>query len=231
MTKLFKLFALIVAAAMMVSACACSGGNTSGDEANTTPEATSEAANTESQKTEGAGETTETQETETDATEAAETQNVTGYTGDIMGKPFDNDSDMAVVIDGKWYPVRVDSAEVLSVLGDDCKKDETISCVYDGYDKTFTYDGIVVSTVPDGGVDIVEMFTITGGDYTTTRNIGVGATRDEVIAAYGENYWDDGYLTYTESGDENNISEMRIQFLLENDVVTEINIYSPSYSN
>ena len=155
----------------------------------------------------------------------------TDQTADFAGKPFSNDFDMAVMIGGKAYPVRVDSAEVLGVLGTDCEKDETISCVYDGMDKTFTYDGIIVSTVPVDGKDIIEMFTIKSSEYTTTRNITVGATREEVIAAYGENYWDDGYVTYTESGDENDISEMRIQFLFENDVVSEIYIYSPSYAN
>lgn len=150
---------------------------------------------------------------------------------DMTGKPFSNEADMAVVINGKAYPVRVDSAEVLSVLGDGYTYGETVSCVYDGYDKTFAYDGITVSTVPDGGADIIEMFTITGPAYTTTRGITVGATRDEVIAAYGENYFDDGYLTYTESGNMDNISEMRIQFLFDGDAVSEIYVYSPSYSN
>lgn len=150
---------------------------------------------------------------------------------DMIGKPFNNDFDMAVKFGGKTYPVRVDSADVLSALGTDCEKDETISCVYDGMDKTFAYDGIVVSTVPVDGKDVVEMFTITGKDYTTTRDITVGATRDEVIKAYGENYWDDGYLTYTESGDENDISEMRIQFEFSGDAVSAIYIYSPSYAN
>lgn len=150
---------------------------------------------------------------------------------EMMGKPFNNSFDMCVVIDGKIYPVRVDSASVLSALGENCEKTETISCVYDGYDKTFEYDGIIVSTVPVDGKDVIEMFTITGPEYKTTRNITVGATREEVIAAYGENYWDDGYVNYTESGDPENISEMRIQFLFDGDTVDEIYIYSPSYSN
>ena len=150
---------------------------------------------------------------------------------DYAGKPFSNDFDMAVIIDGKTYHVRVDSADVLAALGDDREEDQSISCVYDGYDKTFTYDGIVVSTVPVDGKDVIEMFTITGPAYTTTRNITVGATRDEVISAYGDKYFDDGYLTYTESGTDADISEMRIQFSFEDDVVSEIFVYSPSYSN
>ena len=157
--------------------------------------------------------------------------NTEAAAADHKGEPFSNAFDMAVIINGKTYPVRVDSAEVLAALGDGYEYGETVSCVYDGYDKTFTYDGIVVSTVPVDGKDVIEMFTITGPAYTTTRNITVGATRDEVIEAYGENYFADGYLTYTESGSEENISEMRIQFLFDDDTLSEIYIYSPSYSN
>ena len=148
---------------------------------------------------------------------------------EFAGKPFSNDFDMSVVINGVKYPVREDSEKVLGVLGSDYILEEMISCVYDGNDKTFTYDGIIVSTVPIDGKDIVEMFTITGGDYTTARGIGVGATMSEVVAAYGENYWDDGYINYTESANPENISEMRVQFFFDGDKVSEIYIYSPSY--
>lgn len=151
---------------------------------------------------------------------------------DLTGKPFSNSVDMGVVIDGTAYMVRVDSAEVLSKLGEGYKYAETISCVYEGYDKTFTYDGIVVSTVPVDGKDVVEMFSVTGGDYKTVRGVGIGATREEVIKAYGEKFFDDGYyVTYTESGDPENISEMRIQFRFVDDILTEYYVYSPSYSN
>lgn len=151
---------------------------------------------------------------------------------DMTGKPFRNDFDMALVIGGKTYPVRVDSKEVLEALGSDYKYAETISCVYEGYDKTFTYEGIVVSTVPVDDKDVIEMFSVTGGDYKTTRGIGIGASREEVVKAYGENFFDDGwYVTYTESGDPEKISEMRIQFRFVDDVLTEFYVYSPSYSD
>lgn len=207
MKQVKKFFALTLAALMVLLLAACTSK-----------------VDPESGKTPDPAVNTETAEN----TDPAETEK-TGE--DMTGKPFSNDFDMAVVIDGKTYPVRVDSAEVLSALGTDCKEDQTISCVYDGYDKTFTYEGITVSTVPVDGKDIIEMFTITGPAYATTRNITVGASREEVIAAYGEKYFDDGYLTYTESGTDADISEMRIQFEFEGDTVSNIFIYSPSYSN
>ena len=153
--------------------------------------------------------------------------------GIAPGSPFKDASDMAVVINGVTYPVRVDSANVLSALGNDYDYSETVSCVYKGYDKSFEYDDIKVSTVPVDDVDIIEMFTVTGGDHATPRGIRVGDTREAVLAAYGENYTsDDGfYITYTENGDPYDYSAMRIMFKMTDDKVEEICIYSPSYTN
>ena len=169
----------------------------------------------------------------TETAENTETVDVTDEPVDYhAGQPFDEAFDMAIIYNGVKYPVRVDSAEILAALGDGYEYNESISCVYNGYDKTFQYENITVSTVPDGDTDIIEMFSIFGGDFVTARNIGVGATRDEVTAAYGDNFFDDGYyLTYTKSADPENIGEMRIQFVFTDDVVTEIYVYSPSYSN
>ena len=149
------------------------------------------------------------------------------------GSAFKDSRDMAVVVNGVTYPVRVDSANVLSALGNDYDYFETVSCVYKGYDKSFEYDDIKVSTVPVDDVDIIEMFTITGGDHSTPRGIKVGASRRDVLTAYGENYTsDDGfYITYTENGDPDDYSAMRIMFKMEGDTVTEICVYSPSYTN
>ena len=149
------------------------------------------------------------------------------------GAPFSDKADMAAVINGVTYPVRVDSASVLAALGNDYDYDEVVSCVYEGYDKTFEYEDIRISTVPYDNADIIEMITITGGDHSTTRGIKVGASRQDVIKAYGENFTsDDGYyLVYTENGDPDDPASMRIMFKMDGDTVEEICIYSPSYSN
>ncbi len=157
-------------------------------------------------------------------------QNNLATADDYMGKPFNNDFDMAVVVNGATYHVRTDSASVLDQLGNEYEYYEVVSCVYNGYDKEFEYEGISVCTVPVDGKDIIEQFKITGGDYSTVRGIKIGSTRDEVIAAYGDAFYDDGwYMTYSESNDPNNIRDMRIQIHLVDGVVTELFIYSPSY--
>lgn len=155
--------------------------------------------------------------------------------GIAPGSAFKDTQDMAVVIKGVTYPVRVDSKALLEALGgtDSCDYEETVSCVYKGYDKSFDYGDIRVSTVPVDDVDIIEMITLRGGDYATPRGIKVGDTRLQVLEAYGESFMmDDGYyITYTQNGDPNDFSAMRVMFKMNGDKVEEICVYSPSYTN
>lgn len=138
-------------------------------------------------------------------------------------------SDLGIELSGKRYYLREDSADAIKALGDGYEYSETLSCVYEGQDKTFTYDGLIVSTVPVNQKDVVEMFTLTSPAYTTLRGAKVGDTRDAVIALYGEDYFDDGYLTYSLTNDPSDIQAERIQFEFSGDAVSKIYIYSPSY--
>ncbi|MEZ4358270.1 MAG: hypothetical protein R2876_06590 [Eubacteriales bacterium] len=138
--------------------------------------------------------------------------------------------DLAVTVNGADYKLRVDSAPILAALGDGYEYMEVISCVYDGKDKTFTYPGIIVNTVPVEGKDVVEMFTLTDSTYSTSKGIKVGDTKDDIISVYGEDYFDDGYMTYSTTNDETDIEAERIQFLMgAADEIEEIYVYSPSY--
>ena len=137
--------------------------------------------------------------------------------------------DLGVSIGGKVYYLREDSAPVLKALGDDYEYSEMVSCVYDGKDKTYIYPGIIVNTVPVGGKDIIEMFTLTDATYTTLRGAKVGDAVSSLAGLYGEDYFDDGYITYSLTNDPVDIQAERIQFEPTGDVVGTIYIYSPSY--
>ncbi|MCR5809137.1 MAG: hypothetical protein K6G56_06200 [Clostridiales bacterium] len=170
----------------------------------------------------------------TDAPGPAETDQPTAVPQpDYMGKPFDEDFDMAVVINGVTYPIHSDVKDILAALGDGYEYSETISCTRNGMEKTYEYDGIRIDTLPEmDGSDIIGLIVLTGEGFVTPRNIGVGSTREEVIAAYGDNFFDDGYvLTYTKSNDPENIAEKRIQIIFENDVIVELDVYAPDYSD
>lgn len=140
-----------------------------------------------------------------------------------------SEDDLGLEIAGGKYYLREDSAPVIEALGDGYEYSEMVSCVYDGQDKTFAYPGLTVNTVPVEGRDIIEMFTLTDDTYATLRGVKVGMSRDQVIAAYGEEYFDDGYINYTVTNDPADIQAERIQFEMSGDTVSVIYIYSPSY--
>lgn len=139
------------------------------------------------------------------------------------------EDDLGISIGGSAYYLREDSAPLIEALGADYEYSEMVSCVYDGKDKTYAYDGISVSTVPVDGKDIIEVITLTSAEYSTLRGAKVGDTLDAVKAVYGDKWFDDGYLTYSLSADETDIHSERIQFEYSADTVTRIFIYSPSY--
>ena len=147
-----------------------------------------------------------------------------------VDKSFDPARDMAIVIDGKTYKVGMDADELVSILGDGYEYRETISCTRNGMEKTYQYDGLRIDTLPTDNGDVICLFVISGGEYKTARGVGIGTTKDELFEAYGEYYFDGYYYVFTESNDPANIGEDRIQVVLENDAVFEINVYSPDYA-
>lgn len=140
-----------------------------------------------------------------------------------------SEKDLGVEIAGKIYYLREDSAALLSALGDGYEYSEMVSCVYDGKDKTFTYPGITVNTVPVDGKDVIEMITLTDATYATLRGAKVGDALSSLTELYGADYFNDGYITYSITNDPADIQAERIQFEPAGDAVGTIYIYSPSY--
>ena len=138
-------------------------------------------------------------------------------------------SDLGLALDGKTYYLREDSADLLAALGDDYEFSEIVSCVYSGMDKTFVYPGVTVNTVPVDGKDIIEMITLTDAAYATLRGVKPGQDMGAITAAYGEDYFDDGYITYSLTNDPEDIQAERIQFEFDGEEIGTIYIYSPSY--
>lgn len=140
-----------------------------------------------------------------------------------------SEKDLGVAVGGKTYYLREDSAPLLAALGNGYEYSEMVSCVYDGKDKTYSYPGITVNTVPVNGKDVIEMITLTDSTYTTLRGAKVGDKTATLVTLYGEDYFDDGYITYSLTNDPVDIQAERIQFEPAGDAVGKIYIYSPSY--
>lgn len=137
--------------------------------------------------------------------------------------------DLGIAIEGNVYYLREDSAPLIKALGDAYDFSESTSCVYDGKDKIYEYKGVRVHTVPVNGKDLIEMIVLTDASYATLRGAKTGSARDKLIALYGEDYFDDGYLTYSLTNDPEDIQAERIQFEFSGDALHTIYIYSPSY--
>lgn len=70
---------------------------------------------------------------------------------------------------------------------------ETDSCMFDGMDREYTCDSLLIGTHPSGprGEDRLESLLVFDGSLSTARGITVGMNKDDVLAAYGESGFED----------------------------------------
>ena len=87
-----------------------------------------------------------------------------------------------------------DFADALSSLGDPDEFSEAASCNYDGMDKTYTYDGFEITTYPDGDIDRIASLLITDESLESSKGIKIGASLDNITAAYGDGYVKSGSM-------------------------------------
>ena len=143
---------------------------------------------------------------------------------------FTMEMDMGVNVNGQWFPIWEDVGGLLQTLGDDYEMTSAPSCVFEGEDKEFAFDDYFVFTNPDGDRDLWYSIYIIGGVHSTARGIRVGSAVDDVIAAYGDNFYREGdnIITFSISGVEGDIASPCIQFTVEDERVAEIEIYYPT---
>ncbi|MGI6162245.1 MAG: hypothetical protein ACOYJD_09550 [Christensenellales bacterium] len=140
------------------------------------------------------------------------------------------EKDMGITVDGTWYPIYQDAAPLLASIGEDYELFAAPSCLFTGEDKEFSYDSCSVFTNPDGDKDIWYIIDLKDATYSTSRNIRVGNTADDLISAYGEKYyWESDYqMVYSISNIQGDLTSPCIMFDLEDDVITKIGIYYPT---
>lgn len=152
------------------------------------------------------------------------------WTAPAPGDPFTLEYDMGLCIDGTWFPIVNDfDGGLHQLLGEELDMMAAPSCAFKGDDKEFVFDGMSIYTNPLGDMDVWMEAYITGGDWTTARGIGIGATVDDILAAYGENYYHEGgnedIMTYSISGKPNDYASPCTIFTLEDGAVIAIDIY------
>ena len=74
----------------------------------------------------------------------------------------------------------------ITSLGDDYSYFESPSCAYQGMDKVYTYDSIIIRTYTMDEVDYINSIEIKDDTVETPEGIYIGCTSDQVTEAYGD---------------------------------------------
>jgi hypothetical protein len=101
--------------------------------------------------------------------------------------------DLCLEVNGETYFLHSDVAEVLQALGTGYEYAEARSCDYDGLDKTYLYDIAEFYTYPRGSSDMLNEIYSEDVSAETSKGIGVGDSKETVLASYGEDCEDTGY--------------------------------------
>ena len=78
------------------------------------------------------------------------------------------------------------AVDVTSLLGEPLDRQTAPSCVHEGDDIVYTYDGLEIATSPSPAGQYITSITLTSDVYETAEGIYIGSSADEMIAAYGE---------------------------------------------
>ncbi len=113
-------------------------------------------------------------------------------------------------------PMNVDAAPIVKALGDPVEYFEAASCAFQGLDKQYYYQSFELGTYPQGGRDFVSYVNFQDDTVSTAQGIYLGSSLEELLAAYGEDYTQEGTAYVYKKG------ESKLTFLVEEDTVVQI---------
>lgn len=120
--------------------------------------------------------------------------------------------------------VDMDMAPIADALGEPKSIFEEPSCAAQGTAYLYTYPGFEINTYPDGEDNYVGYVVLKDDTVSTPEGIDLSKTRDDVIAAYGDNYEeDDKKISYSKDG-------MTLNFIFSGDDLASIE-YTSSVLN
>jgi hypothetical protein len=133
--------------------------------------------------------------------------------------------DLCLAVNGETYFLHSDVTPALEALGTGYEYAEARSCDYDGMDKTYLYEFAEFYTYPRGASDMLNEIYSEDISAETSKGIGVGALKAEVLASYGENCEDTGYqLIYSHRDANDPAVGGSLLFDIEGGVVSAITV-------
>lgn len=148
---------------------------------------------------------------------------------DAAEAPSESEEDAPAASSGKGYVfesdgitigVDMDMAPVADALGEPKSIFEEPSCAAQGTAYLYTYPGFTINTYPDGENNLVGYITLKDDTVATPEGIDLSKTKEDVIAAYGEDYEeDDKKITYEKDG-------MTLNFIFSGDDIASIEYIS-----
>ena len=116
-------------------------------------------------------------------------------TGDAQPELMQYESiadDFALEVNGFLIEMDQDMSYVLDALGEPLGEFVAPSCAFDGEDRIFQYPSIQIHTYPVGDFDRVHTISLRDDNIRTSEGgIRLGASFEDVIAAYGDDYVQD----------------------------------------
>jgi hypothetical protein len=123
------------------------------------------------------------------------------------------------VYSGGYIALSDDIGRVISEIGEPYNIFESPSCAFLGVDKKLYYEGFIIDTYPFEGNDFVLSIMLTDSSVMTPEGIRLGASFDNMVAAYGNDYENMlDLFSYTKNGS-------KLSFLFENDEIVDITYY------
>lgn len=129
-------------------------------------------------------------------------------------------SDLVLIVAGKEYHLRDQIETVITNLGEDYQYAEGKSCNYDGLDKTYTYEAATFYTNPLTEGDLLSEIYTKSPEASTSKGIALGASKDDILAVYGQPVEADEYVLVYRAEDEPSVPSLC--FELENGMVSAV---------
>ncbi|MBQ8249900.1 MAG: hypothetical protein IJY93_08530 [Clostridia bacterium] len=111
--------------------------------------------------------------------------------------------------------------DFVNAAGEPLEYTEATSCIHEGYDKVYTFDGYSVTTSPDAsGNQYVSNLTLLSDVVLFDNGLSIGSGAAELDALFGTEYEEQfGVRTYT-------LDAVTVAVIVDGDIVTSISVNS-----